>query len=667
MCSNLAFTQGISINTDGTDANSSAMLDVKSTTGGLLIPRMTATQKNAIATPATGLLVFQTDAISGFYYYSGSVWTKLSDNLKTFATVADAEAAAGNDNDLCYVVETETYYRYESVAGSYVDNNKYVLSTNDAGTTRWLGIAGNFNRNDFALKEIVHLDASSGTATITDLNKIYYIAAAATTTTVTIPDATAINEGWFLRLYKESGDGNINVQTTGGQSIDSDNPAVIVYTGQGFYIKSDNATEWLKIQDSRSDIPVVISTSSNYDASQSWQFDYLLVNTTSTDLTVTVPADISGFPAGSKRMIFNTGSNRCYWNPNGNTVDGSTEIRVIAPSGYLELAKIDSEIKIIREKNITVEKEVTDIPNLECWLDASQLSGTDGSTLASWTDLKNSTVFSATGSAQPTLQTNEQNGKNVVRFDGSDDVMSAGDVELHNNTRGLTIIAVVKPTETKRMAIMSKYLTTGDNREFAFGNKDNFLFEDLTWASYTGAIASLSNTDYQIVEFVWTPGQVFEYYINGALHTTGDVAVNDISDGIANLKIGGGDYTPVGFWNGDFAEIIVYSEAVSDVNRKALRGNLAIKWDIDEIIIANGGGKYWKRDTNTGTLSPDTDNDNLDIGTGTFSGATINASQLLNAPTHPSAPASPQAGSIYFDTGTSKLRVYDGTAWQNLH
>lgn len=64
--------QNVAINTDGSTANSSSMLDIKSTTKGVLIPRMTAAQKTAIVTPATGLLVYQTDGTSGFYYNSGT-------------------------------------------------------------------------------------------------------------------------------------------------------------------------------------------------------------------------------------------------------------------------------------------------------------------------------------------------------------------------------------------------------------------------------------------------------------------------------------------------------------------------------------------------------------------------------------------------------------------
>ena len=68
------FAQGVGINTTGADADASAMLDVSSTTKGFLPPRMTEAEKNAISSPATGLLVYQTDGTSGLYYHNGSSW-----------------------------------------------------------------------------------------------------------------------------------------------------------------------------------------------------------------------------------------------------------------------------------------------------------------------------------------------------------------------------------------------------------------------------------------------------------------------------------------------------------------------------------------------------------------------------------------------------------------
>jgi hypothetical protein len=58
-----------------TAGNASSVLDVKSTLKGFLAPRMLASQRTAISSPAAGLLVYQTDGTSGFYYYNGTIWT----------------------------------------------------------------------------------------------------------------------------------------------------------------------------------------------------------------------------------------------------------------------------------------------------------------------------------------------------------------------------------------------------------------------------------------------------------------------------------------------------------------------------------------------------------------------------------------------------------------
>jgi hypothetical protein len=65
----------IGINNENPDA--SAALDITSTTGGLLIPRMTETQRDAITSAAAGLMIYQTDGTAGFYYYNGSGWATL--------------------------------------------------------------------------------------------------------------------------------------------------------------------------------------------------------------------------------------------------------------------------------------------------------------------------------------------------------------------------------------------------------------------------------------------------------------------------------------------------------------------------------------------------------------------------------------------------------------
>ena len=68
-----------------TTPNASAALDITSTTKGLLIPRMTTAQRDAISSAATGLMVYQTDGTVGFYYYNGSSWAEVAATSATYS------------------------------------------------------------------------------------------------------------------------------------------------------------------------------------------------------------------------------------------------------------------------------------------------------------------------------------------------------------------------------------------------------------------------------------------------------------------------------------------------------------------------------------------------------------------------------------------------------
>jgi hypothetical protein len=69
---------GAQVGIGTTDPDPSAALDISSTEKGVLLPRMTQAERNAIPSPAVGLLVYQTDNLRGFYYRSGAIWYPLS-------------------------------------------------------------------------------------------------------------------------------------------------------------------------------------------------------------------------------------------------------------------------------------------------------------------------------------------------------------------------------------------------------------------------------------------------------------------------------------------------------------------------------------------------------------------------------------------------------------
>lgn len=76
-CFTVFSQSGAAINTSGAVAHSSAILDVSSSNQGILIPRMTKAQKQAIPLPiATGLMIYQTDSTTGFWYYNGTAWVQ---------------------------------------------------------------------------------------------------------------------------------------------------------------------------------------------------------------------------------------------------------------------------------------------------------------------------------------------------------------------------------------------------------------------------------------------------------------------------------------------------------------------------------------------------------------------------------------------------------------
>ncbi|MHC1776286.1 MAG: FISUMP domain-containing protein [Lentimicrobium sp.] len=61
----------VAVNTDGSAPDNSAMLDIKATDRGLLIPRISTTARDLIPSPATGLLIYNTTTNRFNYYYSG--------------------------------------------------------------------------------------------------------------------------------------------------------------------------------------------------------------------------------------------------------------------------------------------------------------------------------------------------------------------------------------------------------------------------------------------------------------------------------------------------------------------------------------------------------------------------------------------------------------------
>ncbi len=121
-----ALAQGVAINNDNSTPDASAMLDVKSTTKGLLVPRMTQAQRTAIIAPASGLLVYQTDNPAGFYYYGGAGWFRLSLQNEGWSTTGNTGTNPANnfigttDNQpLSFRLNNSHAGKFDHIKGNY--------------------------------------------------------------------------------------------------------------------------------------------------------------------------------------------------------------------------------------------------------------------------------------------------------------------------------------------------------------------------------------------------------------------------------------------------------------------------------------------------------------------------------------------------------------------
>ncbi|MFK7971145.1 MAG: hypothetical protein AB8F95_12295, partial [Bacteroidia bacterium] len=112
--SSVSFAQSVGINETGTNPDSSAILDVKSTTKGVLIPRMTSTERTNISDPAIGLMVFDITTNS-FWYQNGNAKPGTNGWKEISATDADADP----NNELQSLTQTNNTITLSNGGGSF--------------------------------------------------------------------------------------------------------------------------------------------------------------------------------------------------------------------------------------------------------------------------------------------------------------------------------------------------------------------------------------------------------------------------------------------------------------------------------------------------------------------------------------------------------------------
>lgn len=105
----------ISINSSGNAPHASAGLDVDFTNRGVLIPRLSQAQRDAINNPANSLLIYQTDNTPGFYYWNGSQWVMLGLSNHTHSTLTFNNSGTGSSSGSIYNGSSALIVSYNTI------------------------------------------------------------------------------------------------------------------------------------------------------------------------------------------------------------------------------------------------------------------------------------------------------------------------------------------------------------------------------------------------------------------------------------------------------------------------------------------------------------------------------------------------------------------------
>ena len=149
---------GINIET----ADASAALDISSITAGLLMPRMSNVQRDAITSPATGLMIYQTDGEPGIYNYNGGSWAKINQSTDKrvkipIYTQSQVDALTPQLGDIVYNYSSQTINFYANTSGSVTTTSR-LQSDNGYYSCRYCGDTYDYLYNGTTTEDIWIMD-----------------------------------------------------------------------------------------------------------------------------------------------------------------------------------------------------------------------------------------------------------------------------------------------------------------------------------------------------------------------------------------------------------------------------------------------------------------------------------------------------------------------------
>lgn len=237
LSSGIAYGQNVGINTSGNPADNSSMLDISANDKGVLIPRVALTATNSaspISSPMASLLVYNTatagDVTPGYYYWTGSAWTRLINQANINGTFINNGTAT----------QTTANFNIQSAAAANVGGVIRGAASQTADLQQWQNSSGTPLARVDASGNVTGVNVSAtGNLAVTGTSS--HTGAASFSNTVTATGLTTLNGG-----LTESG----TVSITGATNINtSGNNGTAIGTGGTGSVTIGNSTGGITIPD----------------------------------------------------------------------------------------------------------------------------------------------------------------------------------------------------------------------------------------------------------------------------------------------------------------------------------------------------------------------------------------------------------------------------------
>lgn len=211
------------------------------------------------------------------------------------------------------------------------------------------------------------------------------------------------------------------------------------------------------------------------------------------------------------------------------------------------------------------------------WLDASITSSIteSGGAVSQWNDVSGNLnhVSQATAANQPTTGAYTINGRNVIRFDGSNDWLANTTLPASQSQPwSVFIVAKASSSVTTGKALMNPY--SGDNGAGFLETASGTRYVSAYFGS-VGRGPSITDTNANVFYFMASGAST----IVGANTTFSTVSAGTGTRG-AGLLLGTNTVRNAEFFNGDMAEILFFNYALTTGQRDDVRSYLASKWGI---------------------------------------------------------------------------------------